>query len=141
MSTPMNELRVELIKGLSSRDPTHGIYEVDLPPADVQHPFYYIGDLRGSEEGYKRQLLQDVSLTVHVWHDNPYRKADVFQMLAVIGSVVRSIEENGSPSYTWAVIGRPETRVLSDKISATVDSKTVYVHGVYEAHIKQIGSR
>lgn len=138
---PIEEYRVELIRRLKEKDPDHKVYEAMLPPADVPHPFYYIEDPRGTDDATKREVMQDVYGTVSVWHDDPYRKNEVFKMLGLIGEVIREMEEDGTPSYRWMVIDSG-MRVVNDTVSGKTGSRggTVYVHGLYEVHMKQIGS-
>lgn len=137
MSMPVEELRVELIRQLAEKDSSHKIYEAHLPPANVPHPFYYLEELRMPDDRTaKREIMQTVSTTVSVWHDDPYDKATVLKMLGYIGEVFQDIENNGTPSYTWH-ISESAMRLTDDRISS---AKTVYVHGIYEITIKQIGS-
>lgn len=143
ISTPLEEYRVELITRLKARDPTHKVYETSLPPADVQHPFYYIEELRAPDDrSSKREIMQDVYHSVSVWHDNPDKTAEVLKMLALIGKVIREIESEGTHSYIWMVMDTG-MRCIADNISGQVGTavKTKYVHGIYEIHMKQIGSR
>lgn len=134
---------MELITRLKARDPTHKVYETSLPPADVQHPFYYIEELRAPDDrSSKREIMQDVYHSVSVWHDNPDKTAEVLKMLALIGKVIREIESEGTHSYIWMVMDTG-MRCIADNISGQVGTavKTKYVHGIYEIHMKQIGSR
>lgn len=85
----------------------------------------------------KREIMQGVSVTVHVWHDRKYDKASVFRMLDTIGNVFRAIEANGTNSYTW-MTNSSAMRVINDTISS---GRTVYVHGIYEITMTQIGSK
>lgn len=133
---PIEEYRVELIRRLKEKDPAHSVYEAQLPPADVAHPFYYIEDPRGTDDAAKREVMQDVYGTVSVWHDDPYKKHEVFRMLGLIGEVIREMEADGTPSYRW-MVAESGMRVFDDSVSS---GKTVYVHGIYEVHMKQIGS-
>ena len=59
------------------------------------------------------------------------------KMLAKVGEVIRDMEREGTHSYTWTAV-ETGMRCLSDRISS---ARTVYVHGIYEIHMKQIGSR
>lgn len=138
---PIEEYRVELIRRLKEKDPVHTVYEAQLPPADVAHPFYYIEELRGTDDSLKREIMQDVYHTVSVWHDDPYKKQEVFRMLGLIGEVIREMSAEGTPSYRWMVIDSG-MRVVNDTVSGKTGSRggTVYVHGLYEVHMKQIGS-
>lgn len=140
---PLEEYRVELIARLRAKDPAHAVYEAGLPPGDVPHPFYYIEELRAVDAPCKREIMQDVHHAVSVWHDDPYGKAEVLRMLAVVGEVFRDMERDGTPSYRWMIAGRPAMRVMEDTVSGKTGSRsgTVYVHGLYEVHMKQIGSR
>lgn len=133
---------MELITRLREKDPAHAVYEAQLPPADVAHPFYYIEELRASDSGYKRIVMQDIYHTVSVWHDDPYEKQEVLRMLALIGEVFRDMEREGTSSYTW-MVSDASMRVMNDTVSGKTGSRsgTVYVHGLYEVHMKQIGSR
>ena len=134
---------MELITRLKARDPTHKVYETSLPPADVQHPFSYIEELRAPDDRTsKREIMQDVYHSVSVWHDNPDKTAEVLKMLALIGKVIREIESEGTHSYIWMVMDTG-MRCMADNVSGQVGTavKTKYVHGIYEIHMKQIGSR
>lgn len=138
ISTPIEEYRVELIKRLKARDPDHRVYETVLPPKDVPYPFYYLEELRAPDNlSNKREVMQEVYHSVSVWHDNPDKVAEVLRMLGLVGEVIRELAQDGTGHYDWMLI-ETGTRVLSDRIS---DGKTVYVHGIYEIHLKQIGSR
>lgn len=143
ISTPLEEYRVELITRLKAKDPAHEVYETALPPADIPHPFYYIEELRAPDDrSSKRQVMQDVYHSVSVWHDNPDKKAEVLRMLALVGEVIRDMEREGTRSYCWMILDTG-MRCLADNISGQVGAvmKTKYVHGIYEIHMKQIGSR
>ena len=143
ISTPLEEYRVELITRLKAKDPDHSVYETSLPPADVPHPFYYIEELRAPDDrSSKREIMQDLYHSVSVWHDDPDRKAEVFRMLALVGEVIRDMEREGTRSYCWMILDTG-MRCLADNISGQVGTvmKTKYVHGIYEIHMKQIGSR
>lgn len=143
ISTPLEEYRVELIGRLKAKDPDHNVYETSLPPADVPHPFYYIEELRAPDNrSSKREVMQEVYHSVSVWHDNPDKTSEVLKMLALIGECVRDMERDGTHSYSWMVIDTG-MRCLADNISGQVGTtvKTRYVHGIYEIHMKQIGSR
>lgn len=134
---------MELITRLRARDTTHKVYETSLPPKDVQHPFYYIEELRAPDDRTsKREIMQDVYHSVSVWHDNPDKTAEVLKMLALIGEVIREIEREGTHSYIWMVMDTG-MRCMADNVSGQVGTavKTKYVHGIYEIHMKQIGSR
>lgn len=140
---PLEEYRVELISRLTAKDPVHTVYEAGLPPADVRHPFYYIEDLRAPDDrSCKQEIMQDIHHTVSVWHDDPYRKQEVFRMLALIGEVFRDMEREGTSSYTWMIVDTG-MRVMDDTVSGKTGARsgTVYVHGLYEIHMKQIGSK
>ena len=140
---PIEEYRVELISRLKAMDPAHAVHEAQLPPEDVAHPFYYIEELRAPDDrSCKRETMQDVYHTVSVWHDDPYGKQEVFRMLALIGEVFRDMEREGTASYTWMVVDSG-MRVMNDTVSGKTGARsgTVYVHGLYEIHMKQIGSR
>lgn len=139
---PVEEYRVELIRRLKEKDPAHTVYEAQLPPADVAHPFYYIEELRApDDQSCKREIMQDVYHSVSVWHDNPYKKQEVFRMLGLINEVIREMEADGTPSYRW-MVAESGMRVFDDSVSGKTGSRsgTVYVHGLYEIHMKQIGS-
>lgn len=139
----MEEYRVELIQRLRAKDPAHTVYEAQLPPADVMHPFYYIEEFRAPDDlSCKREAMQDVYHTVSVWHDDPYKKQEVFRMLGIIGEVIREMEAEGTQSYRW-MVSESGMRVMNDTVSGKTGSRsgTVYVHGLYEIHMKQIGSR
>ena len=139
---PVEEYRVELIRRLKEKDHAHSVYEAQLPPADVVHPFYYIEELRApDDQSCKREVMQDVYHSVSVWHDDPYKKQEVFRMLGLIGEVIREMEAEGTPSYRWMVV-ESGMRVMNDSVSGKTGSRsgTVYVHGLYEIHMKQIGS-
>lgn len=134
---------MELITRLRARDPTHKVYETSLPSGGVPHPFYYIEELRAPDDRTsKRELMQDVYHSVSVWHDNPDKTAEVLKMLALIGEVIREIEREGTHSYIWMVMDTG-MRCMADNVSGQVGTavKTKYVHGIYEIHMKQIGSR
>lgn len=138
ISTPLEEYRVELIQRLKTKDTGHKVYETQLPPASVPHPFYYIEELRAPDDrSNKREIMQDVYHSVSVWHDDPDRTSEVLKMLAKVGEVIRDMEREGTHSYTWTAV-ETGMRCLSDRISS---ARTVYVHGIYEIHMKQIGSR
>lgn len=139
---PIEEYRVELIRRLREKDPGHRVYEAMLPPADVPHPFYYIEELRApDDQSCKREIMQDIHHSVSVWHDDPYKKQEVFRMLGLIGEVIREMEAEGTPSYRWMVVDTG-MRVMNDTVSGKTGSRsgTVYVHGLYEVHMKEIGS-
>ena len=86
--------------------------------------------------------MQDVYHSVSVWHDDPYKKQEVLRMLALVGEVFRDMEREGTPSYAWMVSGA-SMRLMHDAVSGKdgARSGTVYVHGLYEVHMKQIGSK
>ena len=143
ISAPIEEYRVELITRLKAKDLAHKVYETVLPPADVPHPFYYIEGIRAPDNmAGKREVMQEVYHSVSVWHDNPDKTAEVLKMLALIGEVVRDIESEGTHSYLWMVMDT-SMRCMADNVSGQVGTavKTRYVHGIYEVHMKQIGSR
>lgn len=134
---------MELITRLKAKDPTHKVYETVLPPADVPHPFYYVEGIRApNSTAGKREVMQEVYNSVSVWHDNPDKTAEVLKMLALIGEVVRDIESEGTHSYLWMVMDT-SMRCMADNVSGQVGTvvRTKYVHGIYEVHMKQIGSR
>ena len=133
---------MELIRRLQEKDPAHKVYEAGLPPEDVEHPFYYIEEFRANDSAYKRAYMQDVYHTVSVWHDDPYRKNEVLQMLGLVAEVFRDMEAVGTASYIWR-LADTSMRIMDDTVSGKTGSRsgTVYVHGMYEAHLKQIGSR
>lgn len=119
------------------------VYETVLPPADVPYPFYYIEEIRAPDDrSHKREVMQDVYHSVSVWHDNPDQTGAVLKMLALIGEVIRDIESEGTHSYLWMVMDT-SMRCMADNVSGQVGTtvKTRYVHGIYEVHMKQIGSR
>lgn len=128
---------MEFLTNLKDTDASHEVYEDALPPANVPHPFYYLGEWSMTDDCQKREIMQGVSLTVHVWHDKKYDKASVFRMLETIGAVFRAIEKSGTHSYKW-MINSSGMRVMNDTVSS---AKTVYVHGIYEITMTQIGSK
>ena len=62
-------------------------------------------------------------------------------MLGLIGEVIREMEADGTPSYRW-MVAESGMRIFDDSVSGKTGSRsgTVYVHGLYEIHMKQIGS-
>ena len=139
---PVEEYRVELIRRLKEKDPAHTVYEAQLPPADVAHPFYYIEELRApDDQSCKREIMQDVYHSVSVWHDDPYKKHEVFRMLGLIGEVIREMESVGM-IVDISHVAESGMRVFDDSVSGKTGSRsgTVYIHGLYEIHMKQIGS-
>ena len=143
ISTPLEEYRVELITRLRAKDPDHKVYETSLPPADVPHPCYYIEEFRAPDDrSHKREVMQEVYHSVSVWHDNPDKISEVLHMLAVIGSVISDMQREGTHSYIWMIMDTGQ-RCMSDSVNGqnSPGVKTKYVHGIYEIHMKQIGSR
>lgn len=60
------------------------VYDGPLPSLDTPYPFVYMDEMDGTYELYKGALFADVTLTFHVWHDDPQQRGTVSELMKEI---------------------------------------------------------
>ena len=65
---PQQELYTALRNSLKQ---SYDTYDGALPPAGTPYPFVYLGETTLQDDyGNKTAIFAEVSITVHVWHNN-----------------------------------------------------------------------
>lgn len=104
------------------------VYDGFLPPENTPYPFVYLGDCNQTDEMLKGAVIGNVSLTIHVWHNNPKQRGTVSAMLLEIKNVCRQIERTNN--FAW------DLRNITQRIIPDNTTKTPLLHGVIEAEYK-----
>lgn len=105
-------------------------YDAFLPPTDVPYPFAYIADAIQYEDDVKSGDIGDVTITVHVWHNNPRERGRVSGWLMAIKERAKQISE--TTNYGWTFRANASTEnILPDNTT-----RTPLLHGVLELRFK-----
>ena len=126
MQDPQQELFTQIKLALEALG--YSVYDGFLPPANTPYPFVYLGDCRQSDTANKTAVFGTVSLTIHVWHNNPRQRGTVSQMLLAIKQACRKIEH--TKNFSWLVLSMSQ-RILPDNTT-----KTPLLHGVVDVEFK-----
>ena len=90
----------QMLVGLFGEDSVH---DGMLPPEGTPYPFVYLGDTVQDDTPNKSAVFGRVSLTIHVWHNDPHQRGTVSEMLLQIKTVLRGIEH--TKNFGWMVDG------------------------------------
>ena len=108
------------------------VYDEGLPPDGTPYPFIYLGDTRQSDITNKNAVFGNVSVMIHVWHNNHRQRGRVSTMMLEIKNVCRAIEH--TDNFAWFV-RYASNRIISDVIT---DKTTTHplLHGVVEVDFR-----
>ena len=62
------------------------VYDGFLPPEGTPYPFIYIGEAIQSDRALKGAVIGTVSITAHVWSNNPRARGQVSEMMRQVKS-------------------------------------------------------
>ena len=99
------------------------VYDGFLPPEDTPYPFIYIGEAMQSDRVLKGAVIGTVSITAHVWSNNPRARGQVSEMMRQVKS---KLYEN-TEDYENTCFVSASSRVLADNSTANP-----LLHGVLE---------
>ena len=105
-------------------------YDAGLPPEGVPYPFAYIADVWQYEDDVKNGDIGDVTITVHVWHDNARERGRVSGWLMAIKGKAKQISE--TTNYGWTFRGNES----SENILPDTTTRTPLLHGILELRFK-----
>lgn len=104
------------------------VYDGILPSEDTPYPFIYLGDNTQTDKETKKEIIGDVSQTIHVWHSNTKQRGTVSNMLLAVKTACRKIEH--TTNFVW-VVQSMTTNIFPDKTT-----KTPLLHGVVNVGLK-----
>ena len=117
---PQQELFTTLLVELRKR--FDRVEDGRLPPEGTPYPFIYVGEtIQDDLRTTKHSLWNTVTITIHVWSDNPHERGTMSSMIAEVCEVCRA------QGYTW------DLQSLSSRILADNSTATPLMHGVIDA--------
>lgn len=105
-------------------------YDTFLPPDGTPYPFVYLADVFQYEDDVKSGDIGDVTINVHVWHNNPRERGRVSGWLMAIKGKSKQITE--TTSYGWVYRANAST----ESILPDTTTKTPLLHGILELRFK-----
>lgn len=127
---PQQELYSEILVQLKTlgKQNGYGVYDGFLPPPKTPYPFIYLADNTLDDEINKTAAFGIVSQTIHVWHNNPYKRGTVSKMLLDIKDICRGISH--TKNFGW-MITAVNQRILPD-----TTTKQPLLHGILQIDFK-----
>lgn len=104
------------------------VYDGFLPPEDTPYPFIYLGDNTQTDKETKKEIIGNVSQTIHVWHNNPKQRGTVSNMVLAVKTACRNIER--TTNFAWIV------QSMTSNIFPDTTTKTPLLHGVVNVGLK-----
>lgn len=123
---PQQEIFTRLLKNLKTLG--FDVYDGFLPPEDTPYPFVYLGEVQQTDDANKTAVFGNVSVTIHVWHNNPKQRGTVSDMQLKIKKACRSIDH--TPNFTWSVVH------LSQRVITDTTTDAPLLHGVLDVEFK-----
>lgn len=123
---PQQELFTKILKDLKTLG--FDVYDGFLPPEGTPYPFVYLGEVQQTDDPNKTAVFGNVSVTIHVWHNNPKQRGTVSDMQLKIKKACRSM--NHTPNFTWSV------RNISQRIITDTTTAAPLLHGVLDIEFK-----
>lgn len=123
---PQQEIFTRLLKNLKALG--FDVYDGFLPPEDTPYPFVYLGEVQQTDDANKTAVFGNVSVTIHVWHNNPKQRGTVSDMQLKIKKACRSM--NHTPNFAWSV------RNISQRIITDTTTAAPLLHGVLDVEFK-----
>lgn len=102
----------------------NSVYDGCLPPEGTPYPFAYLGNVRQSDRPLKNAERGDVTLLVHIFHDNVRERGKVSDWLFAIKRETRALEETAN--WSWQ-IRQVDSQILPDNTTSTP-----LLHGVVD---------
>ncbi|MCI7686447.1 MAG: DUF3168 domain-containing protein [Clostridiales bacterium] len=121
---PQQELFSALRKALAAEFGEASIYDSVMPPENTPYPFVYLADAIQTDMDLKGAVMGEVSITVHVWHDDPKARGTVSDMMLRIKKRAREIEITKDRS--WMI----RNNLTSQRIIADTTTKAPLLHGI-----------
>lgn len=121
---PQQELFSALRKALVEEFGEGNIYDSVMPPENTPYPFVYLADAIQTDMDLKGAVMGEVSITVHVWHDDPKARGTVSDMMLRIKKRAREIERTKDRS--WMI----RNNLTSQRIIADTTTKAPLLHGI-----------
>lgn len=121
---PQQELFSALRKALVGEFGEGTIYDSVMPPENTPYPFVYLADAIQTDMDLKGAVIGEVSITVHVWHDDPKARGTVSDMMLRIKKRAREIERTKDRS--WMI----RNNLTSQRIIADTTTKAPLLHGI-----------
>lgn len=121
---PQQELFSALRKALVEEFGEGTIYDSVMPPENTPYPFVYLADAIQTDMDLKGAVIGEVSITVHVWHDDPKARGTVSDMMLRIKKRAREIERTKDRS--WMI----RNNLTSQRIIADTTTKAPLLHGI-----------
>lgn len=121
---PQQELFSALRKALVEEFGEGTIYDAVMPPENTPYPFVYLADAIQTDMDLKGAVIGEVSITVHVWHDDPKARGTVSDMMLRIKKRAREIERTKDRS--WMI----RNNLTSQRIIADTTTKAPLLHGI-----------
>jgi hypothetical protein len=127
---PQQELFSRLLVDLREHFKTDGyeVFDGALPPDKTPYPFVYLGDCQQIDEPTKTHIIGTVTLTIHVWSNNPKNRGTVSKMLLAIKETCRWIDH--TENFAW-FLRNAEQSIVPDNTTSTP-----LLHGIIEAEFK-----
>jgi len=121
---PQQELFSALRKAFVEEFGEGNIYDAVMPPENTPYPFVYLADAIQTDMDLKGAVMGEVSITVHVWHDDPKARGTVSDMMLRIKKRAREIEITKDRS--WMI----RNNLTSQRIIADTTTKAPLLHGI-----------
>lgn len=121
---PQQELFSALRKALAEEFGEGNIYDSVMPPENTPYPFVYLADAIQTDMDLKGAVIGEVSITVHVWHDDPKSRGTVSDMMLRIKRRARTIEK--TKDRAWMI----RNNLTSQRIIADTTTKAPLLHGI-----------
>ena len=95
---PQQELYTAILVALREK---YGdmVFDGALPPAKTPYPFIYLADTEQYDEVNKSAIFGDVTITIHVYHNQVTKRGTLSEIIGGIKEVVRGIDH--TPNFAW----------------------------------------
>ena len=99
------------------------VYDGGIPPLSTPYPFFYLGEANENTEMHLKDATSArVSVTVHVWHDDPGKRGTVSSMIT--SAIVAAGSITSTSNYNVHLLDE------SHDILPDTSTKVPLLHGV-----------
>lgn len=123
MIDPQQEIFTLVKQMLESTFDKSNVYDGFMPDENTPYPFVYLADVFQVDDANKSAIFGKITLTVHVWHNNPQKRGTVSDMML---KVKRNAQKIKGKYYAW------DYRNATQRIIHDNTTSQPLLHGVVE---------
>lgn len=102
------------------------VFDGFLPPEGTPYPFIYLSDAWQNDDANKSAIFGKVTVTVHVWHNDPNQRGTVSDIMLKIKQTAMSLK---GTHFTW------DYRNASGRVIHDNSTKQPLLHGIVELRL------